>query len=187
MTAGRILLPLAASAQPRDSFGVLSAVSSALIASSPVESKAARTGPMLVAHWPANTKRSPTNDLISLTNSLSRSSPTTRRYCGTCHDRDHNSGKNIRDEGTRILIAVGHTVGLNGCGASVRPATEAVGDEARISPLPAVGVSRTIDTLAASVELSGDAAQGNNYAYARTIQFISESSHFQSGNDAAGG
>jgi putative transposase len=29
--------------------------------------------------------------------------------CGACHDRDHNAAKNIRDEGMRILLAVGHT------------------------------------------------------------------------------
>jgi putative transposase len=29
--------------------------------------------------------------------------------CGACHDRDHNAAKNIRDEGIRILLAVGHT------------------------------------------------------------------------------
>ena len=43
--------------------------------------------------------------------------------CGACHDRDHNAAKNIRDEGVRILLAVGHTERLNACGASVRPAT----------------------------------------------------------------
>jgi putative transposase len=43
--------------------------------------------------------------------------------CGACHDRDHNAAKNIRDEGIRILLAVGHTESLNACGASVRPAT----------------------------------------------------------------
>jgi putative transposase len=52
----------------------------------------------------------------------------TERYwecpaCGACHDRDHNAAKNIRDEGMRILLAVGHTERLNACGASVRPAT----------------------------------------------------------------
>jgi putative transposase len=31
--------------------------------------------------------------------------------CGACHDRDHNAAKNIRDEGMRILLAVGHTEG----------------------------------------------------------------------------
>jgi putative transposase len=43
--------------------------------------------------------------------------------CGAWHDRDHNAAKNIRDEGVRILLAVGHTERLNACGASVRPAT----------------------------------------------------------------
>jgi len=43
--------------------------------------------------------------------------------CGACHDRDHNAAKNIRDEGMRMLLAVGHTERLNACGASVRPAT----------------------------------------------------------------
>ena len=43
--------------------------------------------------------------------------------CGVCHDRDHNAAKNIRDEGMRMLLAVGHTERLNACGASVRPAT----------------------------------------------------------------
>ena len=43
--------------------------------------------------------------------------------CGVWHDRDHNAAKNIRDEGIRILLAVGHTESLNACGASVRPAT----------------------------------------------------------------
>src|SRR5262245_38108167 len=43
--------------------------------------------------------------------------------CGACHDRDHNAAKNIRDEGMRILLAVGQTERLNACGASVRPAT----------------------------------------------------------------
>ena len=43
--------------------------------------------------------------------------------CGAGHDRDHNAAKNIRDEGIRILLAVGHTERLNACGASVRPAT----------------------------------------------------------------
>ena len=43
--------------------------------------------------------------------------------CGARHDRDHNAAKNIRDEGIRILLAVGHTERLNACGASVRPAT----------------------------------------------------------------
>ena len=43
--------------------------------------------------------------------------------CGVRHDRDHNAAKNIRDEGVRILVAVGHTETLNACGASVRPAT----------------------------------------------------------------
>jgi putative transposase len=43
--------------------------------------------------------------------------------CGGNHDRDHNAAQNIRDEGIRILLAVGHTESLNACGASVRPAT----------------------------------------------------------------
>src|SRR5215813_3227422 len=43
--------------------------------------------------------------------------------CGVWHDRDHNAAKNIRDEGIRILLAIGHTERLNACGASVRPAT----------------------------------------------------------------
>lgn len=43
--------------------------------------------------------------------------------CGARHDRDHNAAKNIRDEGVRILLAVGHTESLNACGANVRPAT----------------------------------------------------------------
>src|SRR5215467_9116459 len=43
--------------------------------------------------------------------------------CGVWHDRDHNAAKNVRDEGMRILLAVGHTESLNACGASVRPAT----------------------------------------------------------------
>src|SRR5215475_11799139 len=43
--------------------------------------------------------------------------------CGVRHDRDHNGAKNVRDEGIRILLAVGHTESLNACGASVRPAT----------------------------------------------------------------
>jgi len=43
--------------------------------------------------------------------------------CEVWHDRDHNAAKNIRDEGIRILLAVGHTERLNACGASVRPAT----------------------------------------------------------------
>src|SRR5215813_6029252 len=43
--------------------------------------------------------------------------------CGASHDRDHNAAKNVRDEGMRILLAVGHTERLNACGASVRPAT----------------------------------------------------------------
>jgi len=43
--------------------------------------------------------------------------------CGVRHDRDHNAAKNVRDEGIRILLAVGHTESLNACGASVRPAT----------------------------------------------------------------
>src|SRR5215468_859053 len=43
--------------------------------------------------------------------------------CGARHDRDHNAAKNVRDEGVRILLAVGHTESLNACGASVRPAT----------------------------------------------------------------
>jgi len=42
--------------------------------------------------------------------------------CGVRHDRDHNAAKNVRDEGVRILLAVGHTERLNACGASVRPA-----------------------------------------------------------------
>jgi transposase len=42
--------------------------------------------------------------------------------CGVWHDRDHNAAKNVRDEGMRILLAVGHTERLNACGASVRPA-----------------------------------------------------------------
>jgi putative transposase len=29
--------------------------------------------------------------------------------CGVRHDRDHNAAKNVRDEGIRILVAVGHT------------------------------------------------------------------------------
>jgi len=29
--------------------------------------------------------------------------------CGARHDRDHNAAKNVRDEGVRILVAVGHT------------------------------------------------------------------------------
>src|SRR5262249_45604281 len=29
--------------------------------------------------------------------------------CGVGHDRDHNAAKNVRDEGIRILVAVGHT------------------------------------------------------------------------------
>jgi putative transposase len=43
--------------------------------------------------------------------------------CGVRHDRDYNAAKNVRDEGVRILLAVGHTESLNACGASVRPAT----------------------------------------------------------------
>jgi putative transposase len=43
--------------------------------------------------------------------------------CGVWHDRDHNAAKNVRDEGIRLLVAVGHTETLNACGASVRPAT----------------------------------------------------------------
>ena len=43
--------------------------------------------------------------------------------CGVRHDRDYNAAKNIRGEGIRILLAVGHTESLNACGASVRPAT----------------------------------------------------------------
>jgi hypothetical protein len=43
--------------------------------------------------------------------------------CRAGHDRDHNVAKNIRDEGIRVLLAVGHTERLNACGASVRPAT----------------------------------------------------------------
>jgi putative transposase len=43
--------------------------------------------------------------------------------CGAWHDRDHNAAKNIRDEGMRMLLAVGHTERINACGASVRPAT----------------------------------------------------------------
>jgi putative transposase len=43
--------------------------------------------------------------------------------CDARHDRDHNAAKNIKDEGIRILLAVGHTESLNACGASVRPAT----------------------------------------------------------------
>ena len=43
--------------------------------------------------------------------------------CRAGHDPDHNAAKNIRDEGIRILLAVGHTERLNACGASVRPAT----------------------------------------------------------------
>jgi putative transposase len=43
--------------------------------------------------------------------------------CRAGHDRDYNAAKNIRDEGIRILLAVGHTERLNACGASVRPAT----------------------------------------------------------------
>src|SRR5215510_1180299 len=43
--------------------------------------------------------------------------------CGASHDRDHNAAKNIRDEGMRILLAVGHTERINACGANVRPAT----------------------------------------------------------------
>src|SRR5262245_55851497 len=42
--------------------------------------------------------------------------------CGSRHDRDRNAAKNIRDEGIRILLEVGHTERLNACGASVRPA-----------------------------------------------------------------
>jgi putative transposase len=42
--------------------------------------------------------------------------------CGVRHDRDHNAAKNVRDEGIRILVAVGHTETLNACGANVRPA-----------------------------------------------------------------
>ncbi|HEU0179038.1 MAG TPA: transposase [Blastocatellia bacterium] len=43
--------------------------------------------------------------------------------CGVRHDRDHNAAKKVRNEGVRILVAVGHTETLNACGASVRPAT----------------------------------------------------------------
>jgi putative transposase len=43
--------------------------------------------------------------------------------CGARHDRDHNAAKNIKGEGIRVLLAVGHTERLNACGASVRPAT----------------------------------------------------------------
>src|SRR5262252_5490593 len=43
--------------------------------------------------------------------------------CGVRHDRDHNAAINVRDEGVRILLAVGHTERINACGASVRPAT----------------------------------------------------------------
>ncbi|MGH9752822.1 MAG: RNA-guided endonuclease InsQ/TnpB family protein [Blastocatellia bacterium] len=43
--------------------------------------------------------------------------------CGARHDRDHNAAKNVRDEGIRNLLAVGHTERLNACGVSVRPAT----------------------------------------------------------------
>ncbi len=43
--------------------------------------------------------------------------------CGVRHDRDHNAAKNIRDEGVRILVAVGHTETLNARGAVVRPGT----------------------------------------------------------------
>ncbi|MGH9751938.1 MAG: RNA-guided endonuclease InsQ/TnpB family protein [Blastocatellia bacterium] len=43
--------------------------------------------------------------------------------CGAQHDRDHNAAKNIRDEGIRVLLAVGHTERLNACGAVVRPGT----------------------------------------------------------------
>jgi putative transposase len=43
--------------------------------------------------------------------------------CGVRHDRDHNAAKNVRDEGIRILVGVGHTETLNACGANVRPAT----------------------------------------------------------------
>jgi len=43
--------------------------------------------------------------------------------CEAWHDRDHNAAKNIRDEGMRILLAVGHTERLNAYGANVRPAT----------------------------------------------------------------
>jgi putative transposase len=43
--------------------------------------------------------------------------------CGARHDRDHNAAKNVRDEGVRILLAVGHTESLNACGADVRPGT----------------------------------------------------------------
>ena len=43
--------------------------------------------------------------------------------CGSDHDRDHNAAKNVRDEGIRMLLAVGHTERENACGASVRPVT----------------------------------------------------------------
>lgn len=43
--------------------------------------------------------------------------------CGSFHDRDHNAGKNIKAEGLRILLAVGHTESLNAFGENVRQAT----------------------------------------------------------------
>jgi putative transposase len=43
--------------------------------------------------------------------------------CGSEHDRDQNAAINVRNEGVRMLLAVGHTESKNACGASVRPAT----------------------------------------------------------------
>ena len=50
--------------------------------------------------------------------------------CGTEHDRDENAAKNIRN------VGVGHTKTLNGHGASVRPDSQAVGDEVSTHTVP---------------------------------------------------
>jgi putative transposase len=55
--------------------------------------------------------------------------------CGVHHHRDKNAAKNLQREGFRILVAAGHAETQNACGASVRPAVQAVGVEARIPPL----------------------------------------------------